>query len=632
VEGGHPELTLTLALAVGVLAQSVARHLRIPGIVLLLVAGTSLGPDGLNWIQPRSLGHGLLAIVDLAVAVILFEGGLNLDIRKLRRAQLSIRRLVTVGALLTLAGAAAATWLLLDWPWLHSLLFGSLVVVTGPTVVGPLVRDLRLRPKPGSVLEAEGVLIDPIGAILAVLMLNVTLTPGVTSVATESQGLLLRLAFGGAAGVVVGFGLAKALRVKRLVPEGLENVFVLATVLILNQACEEVATASGLLAVTLAGVVVGNQRTLVDRDLREFKDQLTVMLIGLLFVLLAADVRLSDVALLGWAGVGVVAALVFVVRPLVVWISTAGSVLTIRERALIAWVAPRGIVAAAVASVTAVALESNGMAGGTELRALVFLTICFTVVLAGLTAGPVAQLLGQRLPNRDSVAILGVEGLSLALAGELRDAGKTVIFLDSNPQSCRRAEEAGFSVVFGDALREQSILRVRPQTVESAVGLTGNQMLNSLFVSRMRERFGVPRSYVAASQAGVGLTPELIESKEAVVLFEGTHDVERWNVQSRRGEMAIERWQYDGLPETPEGESAAEIAPIREALVMLAVRRGERIEMMHEGFAAKEGDLLSVAIHAPEQENAYELLRQRGWTPYVEPVDGEESQPVAATS
>ena len=632
MEGGHPELTLVLALAVGVLAQSVARHLRVPGIVLLLAAGASLGPDGLGWIEPRSLGHGLFAIVDLAVAVILFEGGLNLEISRLRRAQVSIRRLVTIGALLTLLGAAAATWLLLDWPMLHSLLFGSLVVVTGPTVVGPLVRDLRFRPKPGAILEAEGVLIDPVGAILAVLMLNVTLTPGVTSVATESQGLLLRLGFGGVVGVAAGFALAKLLRVKRLIPEGLENVFVLATVLILYQSCEEFATASGLLAVTLAGVVVGNQRTLVDRDLREFKDQLTVMLIALLFVLLAANVRLADVRMLGWGGLGVVGALVFVVRPTVVWLSTMGAGLDWRERALIAWVAPRGIVAAAVASVTAVALESKGLAGGVEMGALVFLTISCTVVLAGLTAGPVARLLGQRLPNRDSVAILGVEGLALALAAELKEAGISVIFLDSNPQSCRRAEEAGFTVVFGDAMREQSMLRARPETVGAAVGLTPNQMLNALFVSRMRERFGVPRGYVAASQAGVGITPELVEAKEAVLLFEGTHDVERWNVRSRRGELEVEYFEYAGLPVAEEGHELPEPEPVRERFVMLTVRRGQKVEIVHEGFALRVGDVAAVAVNRPEQEEARELLAQRGWLPYAIPESGVEEAAAASAS
>jgi NhaP-type Na+/H+ or K+/H+ antiporter len=375
VEGAHPALTLVLALAVGILAQAVARHVRVPGIVILLVAGVALGPDGLGWVQPLALGDGLFVIVDLAVAVILFEGGLNLEISRLRREQAPIRRLVSVGALVTMVGGALTVAALFDWSWMRALLFGSLVVVTGPTVIGPLVDAVRLRPRVATVLEAEGVLIDPIGAILAVLMLEVALAPGADSLASGATGLVLRLGFGAVAGIVAGFVLAGLLRVRRVVPEGFENVFALASVLLLFQGCDVIVPHSGVLAVAVAGVVVGNVRTRVDRDLREFKDQLSVLLIGLLFILLAATVRIADVRALGWNGLAVVAVLVFAVRPANVWLCTVGSELTRKERWFIAGVAPRGIVAAAVAALAAGALDSHGLAGGAELRALVFLTI-----------------------------------------------------------------------------------------------------------------------------------------------------------------------------------------------------------------------------------------------------------------
>jgi len=405
----------------------VSRHLRIPGIVLLLLAGVCLGPDGLAWIEPRSLGVGLVAVVDLAVAVILFEGGLNLEISRLRRAQTPIRRLVTWGALITLVGGALAARWCLEWPWMRSIVFGGLIVVTGPTVVGPLVRNLRLRPRIATVLEAEGVLIDPIGAILAALLLGIALQ-GVDSIWDAPMLLAKSLGFGAVAGVMAGFALAALLRVRNIVPEGYENNFVLAFVLLLYQGCDEIVSHSGILAVTAAGVVVGNVRTRVDRDLREFKDQLTVLLIGLLFVLLAADVRFDDVVALGWSGLGVVALLVLVVRPLNVSLSTLGSELSLRERLFVSWIAPRGIVAAAVASVTATALERQGMAGGPELRAMVFLCIAGTVLLAGFTGRPMAALLGVGLPGREAVAILGAQGLGLELALQLKGGDVPVIF------------------------------------------------------------------------------------------------------------------------------------------------------------------------------------------------------------
>jgi NhaP-type Na+/H+ or K+/H+ antiporter len=364
VESAHPALTLVLALAAGVLAQAVARHLRLPGIVLLLGAGAALGPDGFGWVRPNDLGEGLLMLVELSVAVILFEGGLNLEIRRLRREGGAIRRLVLGGALVTMVGGAAAVHWLLDWDWMGALVFGSLIVVTGPTVIGPLVQELRLRPRVATVLEAEGVLIDPVGAILAVLMLEVALAPGADSVWSGTRELLTQVGFGAVMGAIGGFAIASLLRVRRLIPEGYENIVVLASVLLLFQICNEVAAPSGLLAAPIAGVVVGNLRSSVDRDLREFKDQLTVLLIGMLFILLAASVRIEDVMNLGWHGLAVVGALIFLVRPLSVWLATVGTELDWRERLLVAWLAPRGIVAAAVASATAVALERAGAGRG----------------------------------------------------------------------------------------------------------------------------------------------------------------------------------------------------------------------------------------------------------------------------
>lgn len=614
MDGGYPALTLVLALAVGILAQSASRHLRIPGIVLLLVAGASLGPDGLGWIDPRSLGDGLVVVVDLAVAVILFEGGLNLGINRLRREQLAIRRLVTWGAVVTLIGGAACAHWILGWSPMQSLLFGGLVVVTGPTVVGPLVRQLRLRTRVVTVLEAEGVLIDPVGAIVAVLLLGIALQ-GTDSVFEAPLVFATSMGFGALMGAAGGLALAGVLRVRNLVPEGYENVFALAFVLLLFQGCHEVVHHSGILAVTVAGVVVGNLRTRVDRDLREFKDQLTVLLIGLLFVLLAADVGLHDVIALGWGGVAVLAALILVVRPLNVLVSTLGSELSVRERLFVAWIAPRGIVAAAVASVTAAALDAEGVPGGAELRALVFLCIAGTVVVAGLTAAPMANLLKVRLPGRETTAILGAHALGLKLADALRSDGVPVTFIDSNPVNCRLAEEAGYPVVYGDVMQERTLQRGRFEIVARAVGLTPNQMLNSVFASRARQHFGVPHGYVAAVNPDAGLAQELVERDEIAVLFEGPHDVERWEVRARHGEVEVEPWVFEAPPEPEaEGESKA-LPPIGERLLMLTVRRGGTAQPMRADWKPEPGDVAAVAIHTEDRENARAALRARGWAP-----------------
>jgi NhaP-type Na+/H+ or K+/H+ antiporter len=620
-----PKLSFALALLAGMFAQSLARHLRVPGIVLLLIAGVSLGPDGLGWIDPRELGEGLFAIVDFAVAIILFEGGLNLQMSRLRREGTAIRRLITFGALVTLAGGALAVHLWLGWGLMESLLFGGLVVVTGPTVVGPLVSALRLKPRVSTVLEAEGVLIDPIGAILAVVILRLALSGDPGSFVLEHSGAgLARIAAGLVLGVVSGFVLARILRVSRLLPEGLENVSVLSAVLLLYAGAEAMLSQSGVLAVTVAGVVVGNTRTPVERDLREFKDQLTVMLIGLLFVLLAADVRYEEVVALGWAGIGVVATLIFIVRPLSVWLCTFGSELSRGDRLFIAWVAPRGIVAAAIASLVAADLERAGLGGGAELRALVFLTIAVTVTLAGLTAGVVGNMLGVRLRQRDTVAILSAQVLGLALAEELRRGGVPVVLLDSNPAGVRQAEEAGFTVVYGNALQESVMSRARFGFVRTVVSLTSNRTLNSVFVERARDRFGVPNGLVAASEIGVGLVSEQVESGDAKLVFDGPHDVERWDVRGRRGDVGIEYFVYAPVESVKEQIEATGSGGLDERYVMLVVLHDGKSVVMDAKWVFREGDRVAVSLHLPEREEAIVALADRGLQLSVlEPIQDE---------
>jgi NhaP-type Na+/H+ or K+/H+ antiporter len=619
----HPNLTIALALAAGVLAQSLARHLRVPGIVLLLIAGVGLGPDGIGWVDPHSLGKGLYAILDVAVAVILFEGGLNLEITRLRRVQSSVRRLVTYGGLVTVAGGSLAVRYLLGWDWTLAVLFGSLVMVTGPTVIGPLVSELRLKGRVATVLEAEGVLIDPIGALFAVLVLSLVVSPDLAGTAAGAGlDLLGRIGFGLAMGAAAGALLAAVLRVRHLVPQGLENISVLAVVLLLFEVCEVMVPHSGILAVTIAGAVLGNLPTPVARDLREFKDQLTVLLIGLLFVMLAADVRYEHVVALGVPGLLVLAVLVLVVRPVGVWLSTLGSDLGARERLFIAWVAPRGIVAAAIASLTAIALESEDMPGGIELRALVFLTIAGTVLLAGLTAGPVATWLGVRLPTRQGVAILGAHGLGLALAEELRRVGTPVVFIDSNPQNCRRVEEAGFSVVYGNALEERTLQRARFEGIRTAVGLTANKTVNAVFVDRARDLFQVPEGLVAVERFDAGFAKELVENQQARVAFDGPHDMGRWDVRDRRGSVTLERRRFVQPTEEPPPRSESDtLSMVEEGYVVLSVERGSNVRPMSADFALKDGDVATIAVHDVDEDEARARLEAIGWMPLRE---GEE--------
>jgi NhaP-type Na+/H+ or K+/H+ antiporter len=604
------ETVFALALGVGVLAQALASLLRVPSIVLLFGAGLLLGPDGLGWIEPRALGAGLFSLVSIAVAVILFEGALNLDLKRLRREGRTIRSLVTTGAVVTWVGATGAVRTLLGWGWDVSILFGAIVIVTGPTVIGPLLRSLRVKPAVATVLEAEGVLIDPIGAIVAALTLEAVLAPGADSLAATAVGLLPRLVLGAAAGAAGGALMALVLRQRRLLPAGLESLFVLAGALVTYAVCNVLLSESGILAVVAAGVTLANLPTRLPEGLREFKGTLTEGLIGLLFVLLAADVGIREMAALGGPGLATVAVLMFAVRPLGVFLSTLGSSLSWRERTFVAWLGPRGIVAAAVASLGAAGLVAHGHPGGEALRALVFLTIAMTVVVLGGLGGLVARMLRVRAPERSSVLVLGADRVGLALAAELRRSGRPVTLLDANPDHCREAEENGWPVVFGNALEERTLARARPEQAFAVIGLTSNETVNHLFAREATERFDVPQAYVALEHGSPRLPRELLERHHIRVLFDGLRDVERWNVRFRHGLAELVRLRFSA---PPAGEPPA--ASALDPYLMLTHERAGRVEPMHRDVEPKAGDEASVALLTEQKAAALGALAARGWLP-----------------
>ncbi|MCP3982058.1 MAG: sodium:proton antiporter, partial [bacterium] len=473
-------LVVAIALAAGILAQSLARHLKLPGIVLLLAAGVLLGPDVAGVVDPHALGPALHVLVGFAVAVILFEGGLNLSLSRLRSQATVIQRLLTIGALVTAVGGAFSARWIMGWDWRPSIAFGALVVVTGPTVVTPLLRRIKVKYRVATVLEAEGVLIDAIGAVLAVVTLQVLISPSGSSIADGAAGVVLRLGFGLVVGLAGGALVALALRFRKVVPDGLENVFTLSLVLALFQASNALLPESGIMTVTAAGFVVGNARTRVRRELMEFKEQLTVMLIGMLFVLLAASVRLEGVFELGYPALLTIACLMFIVRPINIALCTIRTELTVKDRVFLSWIAPRGVVAAAISTLFAQAFDHAGIPGGEPLQALVFAVIAGTVLVQGLTGGVVARLLGLRRAPHRGIAIFGANALGKTIGRLMRDNGQQVVFLERDPIKCTGVEQDGFRVIYGNILDERSMQRAQLEDRTSCLAVTTNEEVNLL--------------------------------------------------------------------------------------------------------------------------------------------------------
>jgi NhaP-type Na+/H+ or K+/H+ antiporter len=403
-----------ITVASGAIAQLVARLTNLPGVVLLLASGLVVGRAGFHWVEPLDLGNGLGTVVGLLVSLVLFDGGLNLRLPG-GELKTAVLRIVLVRFVLALAGGLlAGHWLAgLNWPL--ASVFSAIVLATGPTVVNPLVRQMGLRPPLGELLEGEGLVLEPIGAVLALMLLELVLGDLQTWHGV-AQGLLLRMGFGISIGVVSGFLLSEILR--RLPNDtellGLRLQLSLGVLLLMFTSCETFLPESGLPAAVAAGVVVGRRPSSAPEQLDDLIRQLAQLAITLLFPLLAADVSWQELSPLGSGGVACVLALMLVVRPVAIAIATFGLPLDGAQRLMLMWLAPRGIVTAAVASLFAIRLEQAGISGAGRLQGLVFLTILMTVGLQGLSAPWLAKKLnlvnsGQTASQSGAILTIAVE-------------------------------------------------------------------------------------------------------------------------------------------------------------------------------------------------------------------------------
>lgn len=599
-------LTLSGAAVGGIICQSVARSLRFPGIVLLLAVGVLLGPDVAGIIQPKTLGLAMPEVVGFSVAVILFEGGMHLDLSRFRKQHKAIRRLVTYGAVTTALGGTLAAKLIMGWDWRLSSLFGCLVIVTGPTVVTPLVRRFRLRASVADILEAEGVLIDAVGAVIAVVALEVALEPSAENVERAAVSIAVRLGFGALMGLVAGFVLGGLLRYRNVIANGLENVFTLAVVWGLFKGCEAVVHESGIAAVTVAGLVIGNLNTRIHDQLLEFKEQLTVLLIGVLFVLLAADVRLVDVKALGWPAVWTVGALIFVVRPANVLLSTVNCQLALKQRLFIAWIGPRGIVAAAVATLVATALDNAGFAGGQRLRAMVFLVIAVTVVLAAFTGGPIAKLVGLSQRPRGWL-LLGANALAVTLAQLLEQHGEEVTVLDRSVEHCRRAESLGISVIHDNGLDDETLRKAKISARAGVAAVTSNNEINLLFIQKAEDLGNVPKRFAALKRGAYGASMKMVHSDGGHVLFGDEYNVERWMGWLEDSEASIEEMTAGSETTLRHEVKGARLA------IPLVHRRGRTVRPVADDLALRSGDVVSFAMRSSHRDEAMNWLHGQGW-------------------
>jgi len=545
----HITETLALVTVLGLGAQWLGWRLRIPAIVLLTLCGLLLGPV-LGIVRPgETLGDAFQPLIKLGVAAILFEGGLSLRLSELKKAAAGVNRLITLAVVLSLVfGSAAAHWIGgLSWP--VAMIFGAIMVVTGPTV--------RLRKRPASYLKWEGIVNDPTGALLAVAAFEYFVSSGQASIGHSLLVLFLGLAVAGGLGGIGGWLLGRAY-LAGLVPEYLKGPMALAAALGVYALSNLVLEEAGLVAATVMGLVLGNMRLPSINELRRFKESVAVLLVSGIFLLLTADLDPQIMLRLDWRSFALLAAILFLVRPLAIGLATIGAGMTWQERVLVGWIAPRGVVAAAVAGVFGPSLAVQGFAGGELLLPLVFALILITVVIHGFSLGWLARRLGLSATGEGGLLIAGAGPWSTGLAEALHKLEVPILVADSSWHRLRAARFAGIPVYFGELLSEQAEASLELGEMGSLLATTSNDAYNALLCAHYAAELGRHRVYQlpaedVAEQRRPGPTARGLMAFGEGVLFE---DLERhwyggWSFQCTS--LTEDYGQENFLTSLPEG-------------------------------------------------------------------------------
>lgn len=489
----------------GILAQWVAWKLKIPAILPLILIGLLVGPistffstDGKQWLQPiwngeNGLfpGQNLFYFVSLAVGIILFEGGLTLKRDEISKVGGAIGKLISIGAAITFIGAGIAAHYVFGLDWRIAFLFSALIIVTGPTVITPILRNIPLKKDVAAVLRWEGILIDPIGALVAVLVyefIRIEGDSGYTRQALLEFGKIILI--GSAFGIAAGYALYISIK-KKFVPHYLSNVVSLSLVMAIFVLSDLFAHESGLLAVVVMGMYLGNSDLPNLKELLYFKESLSVLLVSILFILLAANISVEDLLLVyNWKTAILLAIIIFLLRPLTVFMSTIGSSLEINEKLFISWVGPRGIVAAGISSLFGTQLVAIGVVGAEYITPLVFAVVLVTVIMNATTARIMASWLDVNLKKSEGILMVGASKVSRLIATYLQKHDRHVVLIDSNQLNINRAKELGLEAFVVNIYSDDLSDNIELNDVGYLLAMTGNDEINKHAIKRFGGHFG----------------------------------------------------------------------------------------------------------------------------------------------
>lgn len=492
----------------GILAQWVAWRLKVPAILPLVLIGLAVGPlstfwteDGQKLLEPMYRdgsstglfpGHYLFNFVSLSIGIILFEGGLTLKRQEIESIGPAVLALISVGSLVTLVGAAVASHFVMGLSWAVSIQFSALIIVTGPTVIAPILRNVPLNRSVANVLKWEGILIDPIGALIAVLMFEFLQSGG--TVGEYSGHAILEFAkvllIGLALGALMAYTLYFIIK-KEWIPHYLLNVTMLAVVMGVFVFSDMLAHESGLLTVVVMGTVMGNLDVPNFREVILFKESISILLISILFIILSAHIDMESILLvMNWPSLLLFGIVILVLRPLAVFLSTHRSDLTLNEKLFISWIGPRGIVAAGIASLFGFKLMEQGVAGAEYITPMVFMIVVGTVLLNASTARFVAKQLQVIMADSTGILIVGANKAARLIGKYLQDNGRHVVLLDTNEESAKKARLDGLEAIVSNIYSDDLEKHIELLDVGYLIAMTSSQPVNEFTVNKFKDVFG----------------------------------------------------------------------------------------------------------------------------------------------
>lgn len=593
---------IVLVGALGIGAQWLAWRFHFPAIVLLTAAGLAAGP-GFGWLQPQQqFGRLLEPMIGVAVAIILFEGGLHLRLRDLRGIARPVRRIVFVGAPVAWALGAAAAHYLAGLAWPVALLLGGILVVTGPTVIIPMLRQARLERETAAVLKWEGIVNDPVGALLAVLVLELaTLSDGG---AAEVLGLsAVGIAASAALGFAVGQGLALLIE-RGHIAEFLKGPAILGVALVCYLSGNLLQKEAGLAAVTVLGVTLANTGLADIDQVRRLKEYVTVILVSGVFIVLSASLEREMLAELGWGTAAFVAAIVLVVRPASVFLATLRTPLSWRQRVLVGWIAPRGIVAVSMAGLLGAILVNQDFADGAQLVPLTFAVVIATVVLHGFTMKPLGRYLGLAAGPEHGVLIVGAEPWATALARTFHRLEVRVVIADANEAHLEEAREAGVGTFKGEILSDLAEHRLEFNRFEHVLAATDDDAYNALVCTQLTAEFGHQNTFqLAGHETGAEGAGQVRTSARGLVLIAPGLDADTLEERLLQGWGFAVRKAEELDPELREALAQADVSEEREEeweLVVAAVTGQGQVRMHAASQPFEIADGETVIVFTPE--------------------------------